>query len=288
MAVWDWIDGAAQAARQKPLAFYGIVPRLLANERMSEHGGLRPSLPPVVTMNWCATCATPLPADWTVCPGCVLYGDVMDILGEADDARGASWRLAHAGGLSALEEAGLALHMSLREAASEFRLRREVVGRSMSDLQARVHAAARNRRRNRGSDTGLSVSVRVGANSQAASATGAPTAMPHPPLPSGWAMVWCPEGRPYYWNYSQGSAQWDPPGEALGSQRPAHVAQASDEGASSGSGRDAPSLARLDLTSGQSARPPLRIRFASARGMTQVAQAFPATWEPEPTPRGEG
>jgi len=286
MPIWEWTSGAAQAVRQKPPVFCGIIPQLLDKVSMSEHGGLRPSLPPVVTMNWCATCATPLPADWSVCPGCVLYGDVIDILGEADEARGASWRLAHAGGLSALEEAGLAVHMALREAASEFRLRREVVGRSMSDLQARVHAVARNRRRNRGSDTGLSVSVRVGANSQAASAAGAPTAMPHSPLPAGWAMVWCPEGQPYYWNYTRGSAQWDPPEEAPSSRRPAQVARASDEEASSGSGHDAPSIAQAALTSGQSARPPLRIRFASARGMAQVAQAFPTAWEPEPTPRG--
>ena len=288
MTVREWTNGAAQAARQELPAFCGTVPLLFDKGKMSEHGGQRPSLPPVVTMNWCATCATPLPADWTVCPGCVLYGDVLDILGESDVARDASRRLDHAGGLSVLEEAGLAVNMALTEAASEFRLRREVVGRSMSDLQARVHANARNRRRNRGSGSGLSVSVRVGANNQAASATGAPTATPHPPLPAGWAMVWCPQGRPYYWNYARGSAQWDPPEEVLSSQQPAQVARVSDAEASSGSGRDAPSLARLDLTSGQSARPPLRIRFASARGMTQVAQAFPATWEPEPTPRGRG
>ena len=39
------------------------------------------------------------------------------------------------------------------------------------------------------------------------------------------------------------------------------------------------------LGSESSERPTFRINFAGAHGMTQVAQAFPIAWEPEPMPR---
>ena len=276
---------AAQAKMQELPASNGTVPSLLNEERMSEHGRHRPVLPPVVTMNWCTTCATPLPSEWTVCPGCELYGNVLEALGQSDAARDAARLLDRNGGLSVLAEAGIALSMGLTEAVSEFRLRREVIGRSMNDLQARVHANARNRRRNRGSNAGTSVSVRVGTGSRPGSAMPSATATPHPPLPARWAMVWCPQGRPYYWNYARGSAQWELPEAVQTTQPHALAVRDPDVEASSESGREAPSPARLDLGSGRPTRPSLRIRFANAHGMAQVAQAFPTTWEPEPTPR---
>ena len=184
-----------------------------------------------------------------------------------------------------MAEAGIALSMGLTEAVSEFRLRREVIRRSMNDLQARAHANARNRRRNRGSNAGTSVSVRVGTGGQPGSSALSTTATPHPPLPAGWAMVWCPHGKPYYWNYANNSAQWEMPDVVQPIEPRAPVVRDPDAEASSESGREAPPPARPDLGSGCSTRPSLRIRFANAHGMTQVAQAFPTTWEPEPTPR---
>ena len=35
-------------------------------------------------MNWCSTCATPLPSDWEVCPGCELYGAAIEALDDAE------------------------------------------------------------------------------------------------------------------------------------------------------------------------------------------------------------
>ena len=160
-----------------------------------------------------------------------------------------------------------------------------VLGRSMNDLQSRVHANARNRRRNRETNAGTSVSVRVGTRSQPRDVMPSSTLTPHPPLPSGWAMVWCPQGRPYYWNYSNGSAQWELPA-GVQSGAPLALPQYNHNGeASSGNGLDAGPLALSGLGSESSARPALRIRFADAHGMAQVAQAFPIAWEPEPMPR---
>ena len=58
-----------------------------------------------------------------------------------------------------------------------------------------------------------------------------------------------------------------------------------NEEASSESDLEACPPARSGLGSGCSTRPSLRIRFANAHGMAQVAQAFPIAWEPEPMPR---
>ena len=171
-------------------------------------------LPPVVTMNWCSTCATPLPSEWTVCPGCELYGTALEALDDCDSARAAARLLERDSRLTEMAEAGTAFSMRVTEAVSEFRLRRVVLGRSMNDLQSRVHANARNRRRNRETNAGTSVSVRVGTRSQPRDVMPSSTSTPHPPLPAGWAMVWCPQGRPYYWNYADGSAQWEMPDEA--------------------------------------------------------------------------
>jgi len=277
---------AAQAKRQGLPAFNGTLPTLLNGKKMSEHGQQRPALPPVVTMNWCASCATPLPSEWTVCPGCDLYGNVLEALGHCDAARAAARLLErNSGGLSVMAEAGIALSMGLTEAASEFRLRREVVRRSMNDLQARAHANARNRRRNRGSNAGTSASVRVGAGGQPRSGALSTTTTPHPPLPAGWAMVWCPQGNPYYWHYANNSAQWEMPEVAQPTEQRALVACEPGADASSGSGREVSPPEPRDLGAGCLTRPSLRIRFANTHGMSQVAQAFPTSWEPEPTPR---
>ena len=120
---------------------------------MGENGRLRSALPPVVTMNWCSTCATPLPSDWETCPGCELYCTAIEALDEYDSARAAAGRLGFdPARITELAEAGTDLSMRLREALSELRLRREVLGRAMRDLQDRVRANARNRRRNQGLD----------------------------------------------------------------------------------------------------------------------------------------
>ena len=101
-------------------------------------------LPPVVTMNWCSTCATPLPSEWTVCPGCELYGTALEALADCDSARAAARLLDYdPARITELAEAGTALSMRIAEAVSELRLRRVVLGLAMSDLQSQVHANAR-------------------------------------------------------------------------------------------------------------------------------------------------
>ena len=275
----------AQARGCGLLAFNGKVSSLLLEERMSENGGHRSALPPVVTMNWCSTCATPLPSEWTVCPGCELYGTAVEALDDCDSARAAARLLERDSRLTMMAEAGIALSMGVTEAVSEFRLRREVIGRSMNDLQSRVHANARNRRRNRGVNDGMSASVRVGTRSQHRDATPSSTSTPHPPLPSGWAMVWCPQGRPYYWNYAEGSAQWELPPEVQAREPCASAPCDRNEEANAESDLEARPPAQAASGPGWSTSSSLRIRFASTHGMAQVAQAFPTAWEPEPTPR---
>ena len=103
---------------------------------MGENGGHRSALPPVVTMNWCSTCATPLPSEWTVCPGCELYGTALEALAQCDAARAAARLLERDSRLTEMVEAAATLNMRMTEAVSEFGLRREVLGRSMNDLQA--------------------------------------------------------------------------------------------------------------------------------------------------------
>ena len=252
---------------------------------MSEHGGHHSVLPPVVTMNWCSTCATPLPSEWTVCPGCELYGTALEAVAHCDAARAAARLLERDSRLTEMVEAGTALSMRMTEAVSEFRLRRVVLVRSMNDLQGRVHADARNRRRNREMNAGTSVSVRVGTRNRPRAVTLSSTSTPHPPLPSGWALVWCPRGRRYYWNYSEGSAQWEMPAEAQIEEACASVPRDRNAEASSESDLEECPPAPSGHGSGCSTRPSLRIRFASAHGMAQVAQAFPIAWEPELTPR---
>ena len=100
-------------------------------------------LPPVVAMNWCSTCATPLPSEWEVCPGCELYGTAIEALDDYDSARAAARLLEHDCRVAELAEAGTALSMRITEVVSELRLRRVVLGRAMSDLQSRVRANAR-------------------------------------------------------------------------------------------------------------------------------------------------
>ena len=242
---------------------------------MSEHGGHHSGRRPVVTMNWCSTCATPMPSEWAVCPGCELYGTALEALAHCDAARAAARLLERDSRLTEMVEAGTALIMRMTEAVSEFRLRRVVLGRPMNDLQARVHANARNRRRNRETDAGTSVSVRVGTRSQPRDAMPSSTSTPHPPLPSGWAMVWCPLGRPYFWNHADGSAQWEVPVEAQNGEPCASAPRDRNEEASSESDLEACPPAQSGHGSGFSTRPSLRIRFASAHGMAQVAQALP-------------
>ena len=184
-----------------------------------------------------------------------------------------------------MAEAGTALSMRVTEAVSEFRLRRVVLGRSMNDLQSRVHANARNRRRNRGMNAEASASVRVGTRRRSRDTALLDTSAVHPPLPPGWAMVWCPQGRPYYWNYIDGSAQWElPAGVQSGAPHARPQCDRIGE-ASLGNGPDEGPPASSELGSESSARPTFRIRFASAHGMAQVAQASPIAWEPEPMPR---
>ena len=155
----------------------------------------------------------------------------------------------------------------------------------MRDLQERVRANARNRRRNQGLDAEASASVRVGTRRRSRDAALLDTSAAHPPLPPGWAMVWCPQGRPYYWNYSNGSAQWELPAGVQSGVPLALPPCNQNEEASSGNELDAGPPASSGLGSESSARPTLRIRFANAHGMAQVAQAFPIAWEPELMPR---
>ena len=253
---------------------------------MGENGRPRSALPPVVTMNWCSTCATPLPSDWETCPGCELYCTAIEALDEYDSARAAAGRLSFdPARITELAEAGTDLSMRVREAVSELRLRREVLGRAMRDLQERVRANARNRRRNQGLDAEASASVRVGTRRRSRDAALLDTSAAHPPLPPGWAMVWCPQGRPYYWNYMDGSAQWElPAGVQSGTPHARPQCDRIGE-ASLGNEPDEGPPASSELGSESSARPTFRIRFAGADGMAQVAQAFPIAWEPEPTPR---
>ena len=100
---------------------------------MGENGRLRSALPPVVTMNWCSTCATPLPSDWETCPGCELYGTAIEALDDYDSARAAARLLEHDCRVTELAEAGTAFSMRMTEAVSELRLRRMVHGRAMND-----------------------------------------------------------------------------------------------------------------------------------------------------------
>ena len=242
-------------------------------------------LPPVVTMNCCSTCATPLPSECEVCPGCELYGTAFEALADCDSARADARLLERDSRLTELAEAGTALSMRMTEAVSELRLRRVVLGRAMNDLQSRVHANARNRQRNRGMNAEASASVRVGARRRFRNATPPVASAPHPPLPSGWAMVWCLQGWPYYWNYSNGSAQWELPAGVQSGGPLALLPCNRNEEASSRNELDAGPPTSSGFGSESSARPTLRIRFAGAHGMAQVAQAFPIAWEPEPMPR---
>ena len=253
---------------------------------MGENGRLRSMLPPVVTMNWCSTCATPLPSDWETCPGCELYCTAIEALDEYDSARAAAGRLSFdPARITELAEAGTDLSMRVREAVSELRLRREVLGRAMRDLQDRVRANARNRRRNQGLDAEASASVRVGARRRPRGAALLDATAVHPPPPQGWGMLSCPQGRPYYWNFSNGSTQWEPPaGVQSGAPSARPLCDLTGE-VSLGNEPDEGPPASSGLGSESSERPTFRIRFAGAHGMAQVAQAFPIAWEPEPMPR---
>ena len=125
------------------------------------------------------------------------------------------------------------------------------------------------RRRNQGRDAEASASVRVGTRRRAGDVALLDTSAAHPPLPPGWAMVWCLQGRPYYWNYSDGSAQWElPAGVQSGTPRARLQCDRTGE-ASLGNELDEGPHASSGLGSESSARPTLRIRFASAHGMAQ-------------------
>ena len=94
---------------------------------MGENGRLRSALPPVVTMNWCSTCATPLPSDWETCPGCELYCTAIEALDEYDSARAAAGRLSFdPARITELAEAGTDLSMRVRE--SGFKIRAGATG----------------------------------------------------------------------------------------------------------------------------------------------------------------
>ena len=262
------------------------VSTLPIEKLMGENGRPRSVLPPVVTMNWCSTCATPLPSDWETCPGCELYGSALEALDEYDSSRAAAGRFSFdPARITASAEAGTDLSMRLREALSELRLRREVLGRAMRDLQDRVRANARNRRRNQGLDAEASASVRVGTRRRPrGAAVHDPTAI-YPPPPQGWGMLSCPQGRPYYWNFASGSTQWEPPyGVHAGAPSARPLCDRTGE-MSLGSEPDEGQPASSGLGSESSERPTFRISFAGAHGMTQVAQAFPMAWEPEPLPQ---
>ena len=132
----EMADGVAQALRCRLPAFRGRTSALPIEQRMDEHGGHHSGRRPMVTMNWCSTCATPMPSEWAVCPGCELYGTALEALADSDAARAAARLLERDSRLTERVEAGTALSMRMTEAVSEFRLRRVVLVRSMNDLQA--------------------------------------------------------------------------------------------------------------------------------------------------------
>ena len=106
-----------------------------------------------------------------------------------------------------------------------------------------------------------------------------------PPPPQGWGLLSCPQGRPYYWNFASGRTQWEPPyGVRVGAPSDRPLGDRTGE-MSLGSEPDEGQPALPGLGSESSERPTFRIRFAGAHGMTQVAQAFPMAWEPEPLPQ---
>ena len=254
---------------------------------MGENGRPRPTLPPVVTMNWCSTCATPLPSDWETCPGCELYSSAMEALDDYDSSRAAAERVTYdPSRIGASAEAGVDLSMRLREALSEFRLRRTVLGQAMKDLQDRVRANARNRRRNRGLDAeDVSATVRVGTRRRPEGGTVPEATAIFPPPPQGWGLLSCPQGRPYYWHFASGRTQWEPPyGVRVGVPSDRPLGDRTGE-MSLGSEPDEGQPALPGLGSESSERPTFRISFAGAHGMAQVAQAFPMAWEPEPLPQ---
>ena len=254
---------------------------------MGENGGPRPTLPPVVTMNWCRTCATPLPSDWGTCPGCELYNSAMDALDDFDSTRRVAERVTFdPSRIGATAEAGVDLSMRLREALSELRLRRTVLGQAMKDLQDRVRANARNRRRNRGLDAeDVSATVRVGTRRRPEGGTVPEATAIFPPPPQGWGLLSCPQGRPYYWHFASGRTQWQPPyGVHVGVPSNQPLGDRTGE-MSSGNGPDEGQPTQSGFGSESSERPTFRIRFAGAHGMAQVAQAFPLAWEPEPLPQ---
>ena len=126
--------GAAQAEGCVLPSIEGRVSTLPIEQLMGENGRPRSVLPPVVTMNCCSTCATPLPSDWEVCPGCELYGTAIEALDDYDSARAAAGLLDFdPARITELAEAGTALSMRIAEAVSEVRLRRVVLGWAMSD-----------------------------------------------------------------------------------------------------------------------------------------------------------
>ena len=253
---------------------------------MGENGRSQPTLPPVVTMNWCRTCATPLPSDWGTCPGCELYSSAMEALDDYDSSRAAAERVTYdPSRIGASAEAGVDLSMRLREALSELRLRRTVLGQAMRDLQDRVRANARNRRRNRGLDADAPATVRVGTRRRPGGGAVHDATAIFPPPPQGWGLLSCPQGRPYYWNFASGRTQWEPPyGVRVGAPSDRPLGDRTGE-MSLGSEPDEGQPALPGLGSESSERPTFRIRFAGAHGMTQVAQAFPMAWEPEPLPQ---
>ena len=276
----------AQVKGRAPSSTKRRTSTLPTEKRMGENGRERPTLPPVVTMNWCRTCATPLPSDWETCPGCDLYSSAMEALDDYDSSRAAAERVTFdPARIGATAEAGVDLSMRFREALSELRLRRTVLGRAMRDLQDRVRANARNRRRNRGLDADAPATVRVGTRRRPEGGVAHGATAIFPPPPQGWGLLSCPQGRPYYWHFASGRTQWEPPyGVCVGapSDRP-HRDQPGEMRLGSEPDEGQPALP--DLGSESSDRPTFRIRFAGAHGMTQVAQAFPMAWEPEPLPQ---
>ena len=222
-----------------------------------------------------------MPSDWTTCPGCGLYGAALEALGQCDTDWAAAALLERDRRSAEASASAVVFHARITEAVSLFRIQRGVLGQSMNDMRAQAHASAWNRRRNRGANTGTSVSVRVGTESEPRGPTSS-TSMPHPPLPSGWALVWCPRGAPYYWNYSEGRVQWERPAEMSTDNTPVPPPHGSEAMESSGSDLEA---RQPGFSSQGTARAPLRIRLAGAQDMAQVIQAFRETWEPEPSPR---
>ena len=157
--------------------------------RMAEHAGRHPGRAARVTMSWCGTCVAPLPPEWTTCPGCELYGSVLEALAQADAVRATASLLEQDHRLAEMRTAAITFSAGITEAASLFRIRRGVLGQAMNDLQAQAHASARNRRRNRAAGDGVSLAVRVGTDDQPRRATSFPTTLRFPP-PAGWALVW--------------------------------------------------------------------------------------------------